>query len=47
MKKLIIVANDGRQTGKTAFTRVLEQFYQRKGIESLAIYTDASAAPDE
>ena len=47
MKKLIIVANDGRQTGKTAFTRVLEQFYQRKGIEPMAIYTDASAAPDE
>ena len=47
MKKLIVVANDGRQTGKTAFTRVLEQLYQRKGIDTLAIYTDAGEAPDE
>jgi hypothetical protein len=47
MKKLILVANDAPQTGNTSFVRVLEQHYERKGIETRTLYTDADASPDE
>lgn len=47
MKKLILVANDAPQSGKTSFVRVLEQHYERKGIETRTLYTDADVAPDE
>ncbi len=47
MKKLILVANDAPQSGKTSFVRVLEQHYERKGIATRTLYTDADVAPDE
>ena len=47
MKKLILVANDAPQSGKTTFVRVLEQVYERKGVDTASIYTSAAAAPDE
>ena len=47
MKKLILVANDSPQSGKTTFVRVLEQLYERRGVETRSIYTNATAAPDE
>ena len=47
MKKIILVSNDAPQSGKTTFARVLEQAYERKGIEVTSIYTAAAAAPDE
>ena len=47
MKNLILVANDSPQSGKTTFVRVLEQLYQRRGIETRSIYTNPAAAPDE
>ncbi len=47
MKKLILIANDAPQSGKTSFARVLEQHFERKDVKALAIYTDSAAAPDE
>lgn len=47
MKKLILVANDAPQTGNTSFVRILEQHYERKGIQTRTLHTDADAAPDE
>jgi len=40
MKKLVLILNDLPEVGKTAFSRVFEQFMARKKIEYVSISTD-------
>lgn len=47
MKKFVIVANDAPQTGKTSFTNVLAETYERRGISAQAIFTDHDSAPTD
>ncbi len=47
MKKFILVANDAPQSGKTTFSRVLEQLLTRKGIKACSVHTCPTAAAVE